>query len=95
MNELKYGPRTTVYNRCVRWGERGVRQEIFEVLAQECEDALFFIDASIVKAHRAAAGSTKEELEEGIGRSRGLLSDASIAEKELVARAKSTQLWTR
>jgi len=36
-----------------------VWRSIFETLAQECEDALIFIDASIVKAHRAAAGSKK------------------------------------
>jgi len=55
----RYGPRTTVYNRYTRWGERGVWRDIFEALAQESEDALIFIDASIVKAHRAAAGSKK------------------------------------
>lgn len=50
---------TTVYIRYVRWGERGVWRAIFDALAQECEDALLFIDGSIVKAHRAAAGSKK------------------------------------
>ena len=55
----RYGPRTTVYNRYVRWGERGVWRGIFEALSQECEDALIFIGVSIVKAHRAAAGSKK------------------------------------
>ena len=53
----RYGPHTTVYNRYVRWGERGVWQGIFEALATECEDALVFVDSSIVKAHRAAAGA--------------------------------------
>ncbi len=55
----RYGPRTTVYNRYVRWGQRGVWRGIFEALSEECEDALIFIDGSIVKAHRAAAGSKK------------------------------------
>ena len=55
----RYGPHTTVYNRYVRWGRRGVWRAIFEALAQECEDALIFIDGTIVKAHRAAAGSKK------------------------------------
>jgi transposase len=55
----RYGPRTTVYNRYARWGERGIWRGIFEALSQESEDALIFIDASIVKAHRAAAGSKK------------------------------------
>ena len=53
----RYGPHTTAYNRYVRWGERGVWREIFEALVTECEDALVFVDSSIVKAHRAAAGA--------------------------------------
>lgn len=78
----RYGPRTTVYNRYVRWGERGVWQGIFESLAQECEDALVFIDASIVKAHRAAAGSKKGNWKK------------VLAAHEAVAQARFTQLWT-
>ena len=53
----RYGPHTTVYNRYVRWGERGIWRRIFEALATECEDALIFVDSSIVKAHRSAAGA--------------------------------------
>jgi len=53
----RYGPHTTVYNRYVRWGERGIWQGVFEALATECEDALIFVDSSIVKAHRAASGA--------------------------------------
>ena len=53
----RYGPRTTVYNRYARWGERGVWKDIFDGLAKECDDALVFIDASIVKAHRSASGA--------------------------------------
>lgn len=55
----RYGPRTTVYNRYFRWGERGVWRDIFDALAEECEDSLVFIDSSIVKAHRAASGSVQ------------------------------------
>ncbi|MEL7521283.1 MAG: IS5 family transposase [Pseudomonadota bacterium] len=55
----RYGPYTTVYNRYNRWGERGVWKGIFDALAEECEDSLVFIDASIVKAHRAASGSKR------------------------------------
>uniref|UniRef100_UPI0036F1CE41 transposase n=1 Tax=Parasedimentitalea psychrophila TaxID=2997337 RepID=UPI0036F1CE41 len=36
----RYGPRTTVYSRYVRWGERGVWRDAFEAPAVECEDAL-------------------------------------------------------
>lgn len=55
----RYGPHTTVYNHYVRWGQRGVWKAIFDALAEECEDALVFVDGSIVKAHRAAAGSKR------------------------------------
>ena len=68
--------RASVYNRYNRWGERSVWKGIFDALAEECEDSLTFIDASIVKAHRAASGSSSNrsfgrELAEGNGRSRG------------------------
>ncbi len=55
----RYGPRTTVYNRYVRWGRKGVWKAVFDALAQEVENSLIFIDSSIVKAHRAAAGSKR------------------------------------
>ena len=55
----RYGPRTTVYNRYVRWGRKGVWKSVFDALAQEVEDSLVFIDSSIVKAHRAASGSKR------------------------------------
>ena len=53
----RYGPHTTVYNRYVRWGDRGIWRGIFEALANQCEDALVFVDSSIVKAHRSASGA--------------------------------------
>ena len=55
----RYGPRTTVYNRYNRWAQRGIWKGIFDALAKECDDALVFIDASIVRAHRAASGSKR------------------------------------
>jgi transposase len=53
----RYGPRTTVYNRYARWARRGVWKAIFDALSEQCEDSLLFVDASIVKAHRAATGA--------------------------------------
>ena len=55
----RYGSRTTVYNRYVRWGERGIWRGTFDALAEGCEDSLVFIDSSIVKAHRAASGAKR------------------------------------
>jgi transposase len=52
-----YGPRKTLYNRFVRWAEKGVWQTLFRALARAGgppEQVL--IDSSAIKAHRSAAG---------------------------------------
>lgn len=52
-----YGPKKTLYNRFVRWAEKGVWLGVFEVLAQAGgPPAQVLIDSSAVKAHRSAAG---------------------------------------
>ncbi len=55
----RYGPYTTAYNRFNRWSRRGVWKRVFETLAAKSRDGLFFIDSTIVKAHRAASGAQK------------------------------------
>ena len=53
----EYGPRKTLYNRFVRWAEKGVWLELFHALAQAGgPPAQVLIDSSAVKAHRSAAG---------------------------------------
>jgi len=52
-----YGPRKTLYNRYVRWAEKGVWVALFQTLAQAGgppEQVL--VDSSAVKAHRSASG---------------------------------------
>src|SRR5271156_3370949 len=52
-----YGPRKTLYNRFVRWADKGVWVRLFETLARAGGPALqLMIDSSAVKAHRSAAG---------------------------------------
>jgi len=52
-----YGPRKTLYNRFVRWAEKGVWTRIFRTLAQAGgPPAHLLIDSSAVKAHRCASG---------------------------------------
>jgi transposase len=52
-----YGPRKTLYNRFVRWADKGIWVRLFETLAQSGGPALqLMIDSSAVKAHRSAAG---------------------------------------
>jgi transposase len=56
--EHVYGPKKTLYNRFVRWAERGVWEGIFERLAgaEGAPDRLF-IDSSSIKVHRTAGGA--------------------------------------
>jgi transposase len=56
--EHVYGPKKTLYNRFVRWAERGVWEGIFESLAgaEGVPDRLF-IDSSSIKVHRTAGGA--------------------------------------
>jgi transposase len=52
-----YGPKKTLYNRFVRWAERGVWEDIFSALAgaEDAPDRLF-IDSTCIKVHRCAGG---------------------------------------
>ena len=52
-----YGPKKTLYNRFVRWSERGIWERIFSALAggAGAPDRLF-IDSSCIKVHRCAGG---------------------------------------
>jgi transposase len=67
----EYGPPTTVYNRFVRWAERGVWENLFRALAGKGRSTgMQMIDSTHIKAHRSAAGG-KGEQKQAIGRSRG------------------------
>ena len=53
----EYGPSTTIYNRFVRWAERGIWENLFRHLAGGGRSAdTQMIDSTHVKAHRSAAG---------------------------------------
>src|SRR5664279_3846835 len=53
----EYGPSTTIYNRFVRWAERGVWERLFRELASRGRStAMQMIDSTHIKAHRSASG---------------------------------------
>jgi transposase len=53
-----YGPPTTIYNRFVRWAERGIWENLFRKLASGGRSSdMQMIDSTHVKAHRSAAGA--------------------------------------
>ncbi|EJW09255.1 putative transposase [Rhodovulum sp. PH10] len=52
-----YGPRKTLYNRYVRWAEKGIWKNLFHALASAGGPAEQVpIDSSAVEAHRSATG---------------------------------------
>lgn len=54
----EYGPHTKIYNRFVRWAQRGVWERLFNELASRGRAAdTQMIDSTHVKAHRSAAGA--------------------------------------
>ena len=56
----EYGPAKTIYNRFVRWAERGVWKRLFRTHARRGRaTAVQMIDATHVKAHRSASGAKR------------------------------------
>lgn len=56
----EYGPYTTIYNRFVRWAERGVGEGLFRKLARRGRStSIQMIDSTHVKAHRSASGAKR------------------------------------
>ena len=54
---LEYGPPTTIYNRFVRWAQRGIWENLFRELAGNGRSAdTQMIGSTRVKAHRSATG---------------------------------------
>ena len=65
-----YGPRTTCYNRFVRWRWAGVWDRIMEALAAAHDAAVQMIDTSVVRVHQHGACIAGNR-EQPVGRSRG------------------------
>jgi transposase len=75
-----YGPKKTVYNRFVRWADKGVWTNLFRALAQVGgPSAHVLIDSAAVKAHRSAAGGKGGE------------KNQALAAREAVAGPRSTR----
>src|SRR5665213_825611 len=59
----EYGPYTTIYNRFVRWAERGIWERLFRELAARGRSThTQMIDSTHVKAHRSASGAKRGNL---------------------------------
>jgi transposase len=65
-----YGPRTTCYNRFVRWRQAGVWDQIMDALAAGHDAAVQMIDTSVVRVHQHGA-CMADNHHQDMGRSRG------------------------
>ena len=65
-----YGPRTTCYNRFVRWRRAGVWDQIMGALAAGHDAAVQMIDTSVVRVHQHGACVADND-HQHMGRSRG------------------------
>ena len=65
-----YGPRTTCYNRFVRWRRAGVWDQIMDALAAGHDAAVQMIDTSVVRVHQHGA-CIADNNQQDMGRSRG------------------------
>jgi transposase len=55
----RYGPRTTLYNRFVRWRAAGVWDRILEAISQAYDGDIVMIDSSCVRVHQHGASGKK------------------------------------
>ena len=59
----EYGAAKTIYNRYVRWSERGIFAKIFaELVAEEDIPDTVMIDSTHIKVHRTAGSGRKKGL---------------------------------
>ena len=65
-----YGPRTTCYNRFVRWRRAGIWDSILQALTRAHDAAVQMIDTSMVRVHQHAA-CIADSGNQAVGRSRG------------------------
>jgi len=65
-----YGPRTTCYNRFVRWRRAGVWDRIMDALAAGRDATVQMIDTSVVRVHQHGA-CIADNNHQDMGRSRG------------------------
>jgi transposase len=68
-----FGPRTTCYNRFVRWRKVGVWDRIMNALSADHDAAVQMIDTSIVRVHQHGACVARNK-RQSMGRSRALTS---------------------
>jgi transposase len=75
----RYGPWQTVYDRFRHWQKQGVVERILQALRLKLDEqgliepTTWHIDATMIKAHKAAAGAGKKKWSPGAGKKPGRL----------------------
>jgi transposase len=67
----RYGPRTTCYNRFVRWRKAGAGDRMMDAITIAHDGNIQMIDSTSVRAHQQAATAKKGNRDHCLGRSRG------------------------
>ena len=67
----RYGPRTTSYNRFVRWRKAGVWGRMMDAITAAYDGDIQMIDSTSIRAHQQAATAKKGDRDHCLGRSRG------------------------
>jgi transposase len=67
----RYGPRTTCYNRFVRWQKSGIWTGLLDAMTAEHDGHIQMIDSTCIRAHQQAATSKRAQNDHCLGRSRG------------------------
>ena len=57
----QFGDYESVKRRYDRWIERGVRDDVLAALSREADLEWLMIDSTIVRAHRHAAGASRQK----------------------------------
>ena len=58
----RFGDFRVIHTRFSRWAQKGVWQNIFEVLSDEADNEYQMIDATIVRAHQHASGAKGKQM---------------------------------
>ena len=55
----RYGPRTTLYNRFVRWRAAGVWDQLLDAVSKAYDGDVVMIDSSCMRVHQHGAAPKK------------------------------------
>ena len=67
----RYGPRTTCYNRFVRWRRAGAWDRLMAAISAAHDGTIQMIDSTSIRAHQQAATAKSGGADHCLGRSRG------------------------